>query len=186
MTGNISFYLVLCGVIHAASMAACIAIFSSDALRLRFLRAGKAVQKSIVILVMGPVAAMPVFPQPFIYSDSFILPAAGAGCVAVAAFLWGAALLRIGFIPGVRESRGLVTGGAYSVVRNPIYAGNVLILPGLALVFNSFHALLFSPVVFVLFAVLVVAEEKGLLAAYGREYRNYTKAVRYRIIPFVF
>jgi protein-S-isoprenylcysteine O-methyltransferase Ste14 len=185
MGGHGVMTVLVCGAVHAAAMAMAMALMHVDSLRGWFFRRGTTLQKLIVPVIITPLAIMALVPQPGIPGHGTGLVAAGLACIASAAGFWGAALYRIGFIPSVRRAGGLVTGGIYSVVRNPIYTGNVIILPGLAMACNSLYALLFSPAVFLLFLALILVEERGLHGAYGAEYDAYAGRVRHRIIPFV-
>ncbi|MBN1534160.1 MAG: isoprenylcysteine carboxylmethyltransferase family protein [Spirochaetes bacterium] len=185
MSGHGTIVFILCASVHVAAMAASAAIMHGDPMRTWFFRQKTAVQKLVVPVIMAPLAVMALVPQPGIPRHGTALVVAGLACIALAAVFWAAALFRIGFIPSVRKAEGLVTGGIYSVVRNPIYTGNVLILPGLAMACNFPHALLFSPAVFLLFLVLVFVEERGLRRTYGAEYAAYAGRVRHRIVPYI-
>lgn len=80
--------------------------------------------------------------------------------------------------PGHPTSR-IVTTGVFSISRNPLYLGCVLILFGIALAFNTLWmlaALLFSFII--CHYVLIVPEEKYLAAKFSDEYKAYTAAVR--------
>ena len=73
--------------------------------------------------------------------------------------------------------------GLYSIVRNPLYLGNILIYLGLLMVFSNPWALVVM-VVFLLFQYIfiILAEEHYLLNKYGSEYAEYLKRVS-RLIP---
>lgn len=81
-------------------------------------------------------------------------------------------------------NRGVMTGGAYRIVRHPIYAGyltgHVLFL----LSAFSFHNLAVYAVITYLQLYRILREE-ALLAA-EPEYRAYMERVRYRLLPRVF
>jgi len=73
--------------------------------------------------------------------------------------------------------------GLYSITRNPLYLGNILIYLGLLLVFSNPFAL----VLLVLFLILqyyfiILAEEYYLQDKYGPEYSQYAERVP-RLIP---
>jgi len=85
-----------------------------------------------------------------------------------------------------RESvRGpLQVGGAYAVVRHPLYFGWVLA------VFATAH-MTGDRLVFAVFTTfyLVIAipwEERSLARSFGEDYARYARAVRWRIIPFIY
>ena len=74
---------------------------------------------------------------------------------------------------GVREKR-LVVTGCYRWSRNPLYACITLaIMPGFALLMNSWLVLLTSVVGYLAFRRLIHGENAELEASYGEEYRNY-------------
>lgn len=157
------------------------------AVKRAFFRAPTIVQKLIVPLAMVPLWVLPLAPQ----SRLTLIPLgvavpAGLVCLVTALLIWVSALRVIGFIPGVRPAKGLVCTGMYGVVRHPINLGNTLSVLGMALVFRGAGALLYVPVLAVLFLCLIHVEERDLRAAYGEEYAAYAEKVRYRLIPRVF
>lgn len=80
--------------------------------------------------------------------------------------------------PGHPTSQ-IVTTGVFSLSRNPLYLGCVLILFGIALAFNTLWVLAALLLAFILcHYVLIVPEEKYLAAKFGDEYKEYTAAVR--------
>jgi protein-S-isoprenylcysteine O-methyltransferase Ste14 len=72
----------------------------------------------------------------------------------------------------------LVTEGPYSIIRNPLYAGNFLITLGFALIAN---ALIIVPIVIVYFIVeyypIIRREEYFLSEKFGDAYTQYLKTV---------
>lgn len=73
----------------------------------------------------------------------------------------------------------LVVQGAYTVTRNPMYLGMLLLLLGWALFLNSMPALS-GPVLFWGFIARfqILPEERALLARFGEAYRQYCQQVR--------
>ena len=77
---------------------------------------------------------------------------------------------------GVQEGQKLVTGGAYGLVRHPVYLGVMLIWLGLSAAF-------LSPVVFIITAAYVIpvytlymiSEEKMMSEEFGEEYASYCR-----------
>jgi protein-S-isoprenylcysteine O-methyltransferase Ste14 len=77
----------------------------------------------------------------------------------------------------------LNTTGLYSLVRNPLYLGNILIYLGLLLVFSNPWALLVLVIfLFFQYTFIILAEEHYLSNKYGSEYAEYSKRVS-RLIP---
>lgn len=80
--------------------------------------------------------------------------------------------------PGHPTSKVVMTG-VFSISRNPLYLGSVILLVGIALILNilwAFIALLLS--IIICHYVLIVPEEKYLAAKFGDEYREYIATVR--------
>ncbi len=81
---------------------------------------------------------------------------------------------------GARVVQGheLITGGAYSLVRHPIYTGMFGMLLGTALAVSSWWALLTGGLVFLLGTALRIhVEERLLMVEFGEAYQNYARAV---------
>lgn len=152
----------------------------------RFWELPRAIQKLYVFFFMAPIIMMPLVPQPRYADNSIISIILGAAIIMTAAFFWISALWQMKGVPSVRQSTGLVTGGVYRIVRNPIYTANWLILPGMGLIFHSIAALVYTPFWFVLLAVLSLLEEKSLLKQYGCAYRDYINSTPYRLLVYVF
>ena len=77
----------------------------------------------------------------------------------------------------------LVVTGPYSMVRNPMYLGIVLIGCGVVLaVLNPWTLVIFIGGFLFLYQALFLKEEKALTAAFGKEYKDYCKRVP-RIFP---
>ena len=82
-------------------------------------------------------------------------------------------------------AEGLVTRGLFSVCRNPLYLGNLLIYVGLMIVWNSSRMYLVAvPVYAFMYASIVAAEEDFLLRKFGDEYERYCRKVN-RWLPDV-
>ncbi|MEN8118126.1 MAG: isoprenylcysteine carboxylmethyltransferase family protein [Bacteroidota bacterium] len=81
------------------------------------------------------------------------------------------------------HANNLVTEGIYSVCRNPMYLGNILLILGFAVFSNSllFLLVMFPFFVFI-YVAIIKAEEAFLIGKFGDEYREYKKTT-YAIIP---
>jgi protein-S-isoprenylcysteine O-methyltransferase Ste14 len=78
------------------------------------------------------------------------------------------------------SDRGLVQSGPYRILRHPMYAGELLSLAGVCV--SQF--LLWNWMVFAVFGVSIymrIIEEESILTSY----RPYTRAVPWRLIPFI-
>jgi protein-S-isoprenylcysteine O-methyltransferase Ste14 len=76
----------------------------------------------------------------------------------------------------------LVTGGVYRVIRNPIFAGAIVMLAGVALVVPCPWTLMGCLACVALFGVQARAEEQHLLRCHGDRYRTYASSVG-RFLP---
>lgn len=77
----------------------------------------------------------------------------------------------------------LVTSGIYSICRNPMYFGNILILLGVGIFANSaLFVFLTIPIFIFLYAAIILAEQSFLENKFGEEYKLYKQNVN-AIIP---
>ena len=71
--------------------------------------------------------------------------------------------------------------GPYSIVRNPLYIGNMMIYIGFAFVAGSVYVVTISSITFVYFfiqySLIISLEEEALEEKFGDEYINYKKLV---------
>ena len=93
------------------------------------------------------------------------------GCFAVT--LRGYAFL--GFDNTYCAQDGLVTGGIYAYSRNPQYVSSVLATVGLAIFAGSWITLALSGVLFVLYLLFALNEERWLHASYGERFAEYMR-----------
>jgi protein-S-isoprenylcysteine O-methyltransferase Ste14 len=139
----------------------------------------------VVIALAGAyLLALPVWSRP---------PSAGAilylgfGLNAIGSLLSTLALLSLsscwGLLP---EARGLVTGGMYRIVRNPIYVAEEIAILGGLLVAPSWtyaSAVLLQATLQVLRAR---REERVLRATFPYEYERFCRTTRWRFIPKIY
>jgi protein-S-isoprenylcysteine O-methyltransferase Ste14 len=79
--------------------------------------------------------------------------------------------------PGLPTSQ-IVPTGVFSISRNPLYLGGVLILAGISLAFNlAWVIILLIPSLIVCHSVLIAPEERYLAARFGEQYRIYAATV---------
>lgn len=78
----------------------------------------------------------------------------------------------------------VIDTGVYSVVRHPMYAGAALLMIGLPLWLESYAAAALAIVPIALTAVRLLFEERFLKREL-KGYEDYTKRVKYRLIPFI-
>lgn len=80
----------------------------------------------------------------------------------------------------------LVTTGFFKYIRHPHYTSLLIISIGLALFFYSTAALLVALISIPILIWSILDEEKHLIQQYGKEYKEYMKKVKWRIIPWLF
>jgi protein-S-isoprenylcysteine O-methyltransferase Ste14 len=113
-------------------------------------------------------------------SISFIKPV-GYVLLLPGLILWGTAVLQllVGFSKGE-----LVTTGAYSVARNPIYSSaTFFILPAVALLTLTWVYFVVSVFLYIGVMIFIGEEERQLTMAFGKEYEEYMTRVD-RLIPW--
>jgi protein-S-isoprenylcysteine O-methyltransferase Ste14 len=150
-----------------------------------FLKLPVLLQKLCVIVVVGPLFIAPLFPQNrFNISPYFSLPA-GILLFVIGWIIIIFAFLKIGVIPAIRKKTNLITSGIYSVIRHPIYSGTLIAVLGWSILFKSIILIVYFPLLFLLYLVGTVYEERNLIEQYGDEYIRYKKKVTKRFIPFI-
>lgn len=82
----------------------------------------------------------------------------------------------------VQAGQQVVSSGMYGLVRHPMYTGNVIMLIGIPLALGSYWGLVFVVPGLIVLATRVRDEEK-LLEEELTGYREYTRQVRYRLVP---
>lgn len=124
------------------------------------------------------------------------LPQPGLGLPQLTAWILGGIIFLIGWtfaVVGVlqirfgaakepNKKRELKTSGFYSLVRHPIYLGDILWPIGWSIIFNAQYALTLTPLWFILLYLLTFVEEERLVDEYGETYENYRKNTA-RLVP---
>ncbi len=106
------------------------------------------------------------------------------GIVTMMAVIWGWILSATGTPLPFDLPKELIVRGSYRFVRNPMYAGYLLILSGEIFPFKSSALLLYFLVLFASFHTFVVfVEEPMLKHKFGESYEQYCKSVRRWIPP---
>ncbi|WP_101952621.1 isoprenylcysteine carboxylmethyltransferase family protein [Mycobacterium sp. 3519A] len=84
----------------------------------------------------------------------------------------------------VEADQAVVSTGLYGLVRHPMYFGALVMLVGVALALGSYWALLVVALDLLLFVVRILDEETALTAELTG-YREYTRNVHSRLVPYV-
>lgn len=84
----------------------------------------------------------------------------------------------------VESGQKVVSSGLYSLVRHPMYVGNLIMMVGIPLALGSYWGLLILVPGVVLLAVRILDEERALAQELAG-YRDYMQKVHYRLVPHI-
>ncbi len=141
--------------------------------RLSFYGIGPKIARIMLPWLAITIIVSVLFPSIFLISSSFRSALVTAGALLIAGGLTIYFLTLRRMLPGIRENR-LITGGMYRYCRNPLYSAILLIiLPGLALVMNSWIILTVPFVGYLLMKRHIREEEEMLERIFGDEFRVY-------------
>ena len=172
-------------LVNLIGFISCFIIMSNPRLKKKFWKLPKAFEKMYVLIFFAaPIALLPLLPQ-IRFELYYIILIIGFILALLSVIIWIQAFKQIGTIPSLKQKSKVISSGIYGIVRHPIYLGNILMPIGLGLVFRAVYALLYAPVIIILFAVTIFIEEKSLTEEYGEEYITYKKEVKWRLIPWV-
>ena len=161
-------------------------LLSVPSIKERFFKMPRILQQAFVIPIAVPPIVLPLFSQPRFELLALAAPILGAIFFTAGVALLVSAFQQIGMIPSsIPEDlrKGLVTSGVYGRIRNPIYSAVIAMVLGSSLFFRGLYALAYLPVVFGLFSLITILEEKELVKNFGEGYLEYKKNVPYRFIP---
>ena len=133
-----------------------------------------------------PIIILPFTDGPKMAIPTIIVVTAGIFFLGLNFYLKIIAHREIGISPALKSKTNLITTGIYGIIRNPLYLSNVFLAIGMAVLFKSGYALLFSLVYFLFFWPIIYFEERDLLKKYGEEYKKYQKNTKWRMIPYLF
>jgi protein-S-isoprenylcysteine O-methyltransferase Ste14 len=115
----------------------------------------------------------------------------GRGFICAATGVAGLVFCALGVLPFRRagttvdprrpeRASALITTGIYSVTRNPMYLGMLLVIVAWGLYLANTVGLILAPLAFVLYLnrVQIPREERALAAAFGSDYAGYAGRVR--------
>lgn len=135
----------------------------------------------IVLYLLLFVPSPPLF-------ESFIWPIIiGLMVTFTGQFIRGATIGLAYIIRGGKEGKvyaeDLVTNGIFNHCRNPLYAGNILMLLGVGILANSLlYVIIIMPLFILIYQAIVLAEENYLRNKFGDRFDHYCKKVN-RWIP---
>jgi protein-S-isoprenylcysteine O-methyltransferase Ste14 len=79
----------------------------------------------------------------------------------------------------------LMTEGSYAQVRHPMYRASIVVYMSSFIIHPNSAQLLFAVMVTASFVFFIPVEEAALIKGRGDQYREYQKAVKWRVIPGV-
>jgi len=79
----------------------------------------------------------------------------------------------------IRAASSLQTHGIYSLTRNPMYFGLLMLYLGIAVTKGNWWTLMLTPLLILIMQVFIIRREEAYLErAFGQEYNDYKKRVR--------
>lgn len=123
-----------------------------------------------------------------IYSLTYV------GIVGVTLFLAGRGLYEVArrilgkfFSEAVRilPEHKLITRGPYSLIRHPIYLGEILCAFSIPMIANSLYGFVIMLVIIPILLYRISIEEKVLVSKFGQEYIEYAHKTK-KIIPYIY
>jgi protein-S-isoprenylcysteine O-methyltransferase Ste14 len=153
--------------------------------KLSFLGAGPKIAR-----IMLPWLALTIF-LTIMKKELFVFSGGGSRFIRDAGFIvLGAGLIFYfitvrGLLKGLKETKLMTTGG-YFLCQNPLYASLILlIIPGMALLLNSWLILTTSVIGFIMFKLHIKSEYSDLERVFGESYLKY-KSETPEFFPFPF
>ncbi len=136
-----------------------------------------------VIIFFMSIYSQKAFPLPTMFLETSVAFMVGVLFVMMGLIIAIPALIKFfqtkNTLITIKPANSLQTSGIYSVSRNPMYLGLLILYTGIAFLQNNLWALLFIPIVlWVVTKFIIVKEEKYLGRNFGSEYTAYCKKVR--------
>lgn len=85
----------------------------------------------------------------------------------------------------IKQGHELVRRGPYALVRHPIYFGLLICALGTAIAFGQMRDWIALAVLIAVFRIKQLKEEQMLIETFGDAYREYRRAVRSAMLPFL-
>jgi protein-S-isoprenylcysteine O-methyltransferase Ste14 len=192
---------VFLGVVLLGAVASTAALYRSDPALLeeRFkppVQKGQPLADKVLVLILvamfiGLIAFIPLdlFRFHLLAKPMTVVSTAGLALFAAGWWISTLAMLDNPFAVSVVRLQGerkhtVIDSGLYSVVRHPMYAGTIPLLVGMSLWLESYAAAVLA-IIPVSTLVLRIRIEEEFLRRELKGYDEYTKRVRYRLIPFL-
>ena len=85
-----------------------------------------------------------------------------------------------------KEIETVVTEGAFSKIRHPLYLSNIAMNIGIGIAFGVMVTFIIALLTVIHWALTALEEEAALTKKFPDEYARYTQQVRWRMIPWIF
>ena len=112
----------------------------------------------IFFIFIVPPVSLPFTEGPKITMPDPVSVSAGLSLLILNFIIRILAQKQIGKFPPIKAKSKLVTTGVYGIIRNPLYASNCLLAVGMAILFKSLYALLFSIPYFFSYMLIIYLE----------------------------
>lgn len=138
--------------------------------------------RSYIPLLLIPILFLKTKNLQIIFNNHYTEMAYQLICVIISITGEFVRIITIGYVPSgtsgrnTKEQRAttLNTSGTYSIMRNPLYFGNYLIILGISLFWRSWELVIFNSLLFAFFYVpIILVEERFLLNRFNDDYREY-------------
>ena len=136
-----------------------------------------------VLIFLISIYVQKAVPIPTMFFESSVAPVLAAIFIMAGLIVTLPALLKFfntknTLIPH-KPASSLQTSGIYSITRNPMYLGLLIIYIGIAFIKGNWWTLMLIPIIILIITYLVILkEEKYLARAFGNSYVDYRKKVR--------
>jgi protein-S-isoprenylcysteine O-methyltransferase Ste14 len=87
---------------------------------------------------------------------------------------------------GSKKVTTLITTGAYSKIRHPLYLSIIPLNIGIALAFGVMVTFILALLTIIHWVLTALKEEEALMKSFSVEYTRYKQRVRWRMIPWIF
>lgn len=129
-------------------------------------------------------------PSGALFENKLMASQIGLGIILTGAFIRSITIGLVYIIRGGKNrqiyAETLVTGGIYTVCRNPMYLGNILLLLGFGIFANSVIFMsVFFPLFCLFYLAIIKAEENFLMGKFGEQYIAFKKSTN-TLIPNIF
>jgi protein-S-isoprenylcysteine O-methyltransferase Ste14 len=79
----------------------------------------------------------------------------------------------------------LITNGPYSLIRHPIYLGEILLAFSIPMMANSFYGFVIMLVILPILLHRIGVEERALVSKFGQEYIEYSRNTK-KLLPYIY